>query len=165
MEPVEHTAQRTTHGPVIQRSSSDERRAGLGDSCPASNSCPPAHSVGGEARPANGTLFRDQTIHDGAGMIVLEVPRLVPRAAKVSISVRVDWSLVIAKAVARLYLIADASHQPLLAVMSLIPDLVPPHLCVDVRLDRTGDVRAVVECGDGTLLQVKRWVEVTGVPT
>ena len=32
VEPVEHTAQRTTHGPVIQRSTSDERRAGLGDS-------------------------------------------------------------------------------------------------------------------------------------
>ena len=164
MEPVEHTAQRATHGSVIQRSTSDERRAGIGDSSSASNSCPPDHSIGGEARTAYGIPFRGRTIHDGTGMIALEVPRLVPRAAKVSIWVRVDWSLVIAKAVARLYLIADANHQPLLAVMSLIPDLVPPHLYVDVRLDGTGEVRAVVECGDGTLLQVKRWVEVTGMP-
>jgi predicted secreted protein len=101
---------------------------------------------------------------DGAGMIALDVPTLVPQEDKVLISVRVDWSLVVAKAVARLYLIADRNCQPLLALMSLIPDLVPPHVSIAVRLEQTGEVRAVVECGDGTLLQVKRWVEVMPPP-
>jgi predicted secreted protein len=106
-------------------------------------------------------LFGARVIDDGAGMIQLDVPHVARRGDDVPLSVEVNWWLVLTKAVARLYLIADGNRNPLLTSVSLIPDLVPPHVCINVRLDGSTDVRAVVECGDGTLLQVRRWVRVT----
>lgn len=103
-------------------------------------------------------LFGARAINDGAGMINLDVPHIVSREAPVPISIQVNWPLVLTKAVACLYLIADGNRDPLLASIPLVPDVVPPHVCVNIRLDDTTDVRAIVECGDGTLLQVKRWV-------
>ena len=97
-------------------------------------------------------------IDDGIGMIKLDVPHFVTREGDVSISVEVNWSLVLAKAVARLYLVADGNRHPLLASIPLIPGVVPPLVCVTARLEDSADVRAIVECGDGTLLQVRRWV-------
>jgi predicted secreted protein len=107
-----------------------------------------------------GRLFGTRIINDGTGMIQLDLPHRVSREADVPLSVQVNWSLVLTKAVVRLYLIADGNRNALLTSVSLIPDLVPPHVCMNVRLDGSTDVRAVVECGDGTLLQVKRWVRV-----
>jgi predicted secreted protein len=111
-----------------------------------------------DSRDAVDRLFRARVINDGTGMIRLDVPHIVTREAQVPVSVQVNWSLVLANAVARLYLVADGNQDRLLACLPLIPDVVPPHLSVNVRLEDTGDVRAVVVCGDGTLLQVKRWV-------
>jgi len=105
--------------------------------------------------------FGARVIDDGAGMIQLNVPHVARRGDDVPLSVEVNWWLVLTKAVARLYLIADGNRDPLLTSVSLIPDLVPPHVCLSVRLDGSTDVRAVVECGDGSLLQVRRWVRVT----
>jgi predicted secreted protein len=107
-----------------------------------------------------GRLFGTRVINDGTGMIHLEMPRVARQGASIPLSVQVNWSLILTKAVARLYLIADGNRNALLTAVSLIPDLVPPHVCLGVRLDRSTDVRAVVECGDGTLLQVRRWVRV-----
>jgi predicted secreted protein len=103
-------------------------------------------------------FFGAKVINDGAGMIQLDVSRIATREKDLAVSVQVNWPLILTKAVARLYLIADGNRDPLLASISLIPDMVPPHVCVNVRLDDSTDVRAVVECGDGTLLQVRRWV-------
>jgi predicted secreted protein len=105
-------------------------------------------------------LFGARVIDDGAGMIQLDVPHVTRRGDDVPLSVEVNWWLVLTKAVARLYLIADGNRNPLLSSVSLIPDLVPPHVRINVRLDGNTDVRAVVECGDGTLLQVRRSVRV-----
>ena len=117
---------------------------------------PGAHAP--DPRDAVDHLFRARTINDGTGMIRLDVPHIVTREAQVPVSVQVNWSLVLANAVARLYLVADGNRERLLACLPLIPDVVPPHLLINVRLEDTGDVRAVVECGDGALLEVKRWV-------
>ena len=163
MESVENTAPLALCGWLRPESAADEPRAELAHARSSGNGSPPVRAAGEDARPLAG-LFADQAIIDGAGMIALDVTMLVPHEDKVLISVRVDWSLVVAKAVVRLYLIADRNRQPLLALMSLIPDLVPPHVSVAVRLEHSGEVRAVVECGDGTLLQVKRWVEVLPPP-
>jgi predicted secreted protein len=107
---------------------------------------------------AAGHLFSARVIDDGAGMIKLDVPHFVTREGRVPVSIEVNWGLVLAKAVACLYVVADGNREPLLACIPLIPGVVPPHVCVSVRLDDSGDVRAIVECGDGTLLQVRRWV-------
>ncbi len=97
-------------------------------------------------------------INDGEGLIKLRVPCYVEATCRLRVSVEVSWPMVLAKAVARLYLIADGNRDPLLARVSLIPDLVPPHVSLDVHLDQSSHVRALVECGDGALLEVSRWV-------
>lgn len=107
-----------------------------------------------------GPIAGDRVINDGTGIIALELPEIVRRGAPATVSVRVNWSVVVAKAIARLYVIADHHREPLLARVSLMPDVVPPHVSVTARLDRSTNVSAVVECGDGTLLQVRRWIRV-----
>lgn len=101
--------------------------------------------------------FAGRVINEGTGVIGLDLPCVVQRGEEVFASVEVNWPVVLAKAVSHLYLFADGNRVPQLARIPLIPDLVPPHVRVKVRLDETGYVRAVVECGDGTLLQVSRW--------
>jgi len=97
-------------------------------------------------------------INDGAGLIKLDVPCFVDATGELPVSVQVSWPMVLAKAVARLYLIADGNENPLRARVSLIPDLVPPHVSLTTRLEQSSLVRALVECGDGQLLEVSRWV-------
>src|SRR5262245_11242013 len=97
-------------------------------------------------------------INDGAGLIRLDVPCFVAPTGELAVSVQVSWPMVLAKAVARLYLIADGNRKPLLARVSLIPDLVPPHVSLTTHLEQSSLVRALVECGDGELLEVSRWV-------
>jgi predicted secreted protein len=103
-------------------------------------------------------LFCGQAINDGGGMIKLELPHIVERGVRTLASIEVNWPMVLANAVARLYVIADFNAVPLLAKITLPPDIVPPHLAIEVRLEVATHVRAVVQCGNGTLLQVKRWV-------
>lgn len=103
-------------------------------------------------------LFRDQAVYDGAGMIKLELPHIVEGGAPTLVSVAVNWPMVLANAFAHLYLIADRNAVPLLARITLLPDIVPPHLSLEVRLEAATHVRALVQCGNGTALQVKRWV-------
>lgn len=106
-------------------------------------------------------LFGGHAVHDGAGMIKLELPPIVERGAPTPVSVAVNWPIVLANAVARLYLIADFNAAPLLAKIRLLPDIIPPHLDFEVRFEEPTHLRALVQCGDGTVLQVRRWVRVT----
>jgi len=117
-----------------------------------------ATAVWTDASPTLRRLFSPRVVNDGTGMIQLDVPHIVMRDAESPVSVQVNWGLVLANAVARLHLIADGNKDPLLASIPLMPDMVPPHVYVNVRLDDSADVHAVVECGDGTLLAVRRWV-------
>ncbi len=110
-------------------------------------------------------LFCGQAINDGGGMIKLELPHIVEWGVQTLVSIEVNWPMVLANAVARLYLIADLNTVPLLAKITLLPDIVPPHLVMEVRLDAATHVRAVVQCGNGTVLQVKRWVWVIPPPS
>jgi predicted secreted protein len=121
---------------------------------------PPVGGTEDDDFAAEAVTARDlsSAIDDGIGMIKLDVPHFVTGEGLVSISVEVNWSLVLAKAVARLFLVADGNGHPLLASISLVPGVVPPLVCVTARLEDSADVRAIVECGDGTLLQVRRWV-------
>jgi len=105
-------------------------------------------------------FFAGRVINDGAGLITLEAPEAISYGQPLSLSVRVNWSLVVAKAIAHLYVIADGHRDPMLARVALLPDVVPPYVSVTACLERSTDITAVVECGDGTLLQVRRRVRV-----
>jgi predicted secreted protein len=115
------------------------------------------------AVPGPGALrpsFTGRVINDGAGLITLDAPESVSHGRPLSLSVRVNWSLVVAKAIAHLYVIADGQRDPVLARVALLPDVVPPYVSVTACLEHSTDISAVVECGDGTLLQVRRRVRV-----
>ncbi len=118
----------------------------------------PVPSTDDELPVALAGLFRGQAVYDGAGMIKLELPHIVEGGAPILVSVAVNWPMVLADAFAHLYLIADRNAVPLLAKFTLLPDIVPPHLSLEVRLDVATHVRVLVQCGNGTALQVKRWV-------
>lgn len=118
----------------------------------------PGHLADDELPASLAGLFRGKAVYDGAGMIKLVLPHIVEAGAPTLVSVAVNWPMVLANAVARLYLIADLNAEPLLAQITLPPDIVPPHLSLEVRLEAATHVRALVQCGDGTALQVKRWV-------
>ena len=105
-------------------------------------------------------LFPGRVINEGGGLIAFETPAMVAPGRPVSLSVRVNWSLVLTKAIAHLYVIADRPRDPVLARVALLPDVVPPHVSVTCRLDRSTDISAVVECGDGTVLYLQRRVRV-----
>lgn len=126
--------------------------------------CGPAHRPTAQVGPGTPAesdgprMFGSRFVNDGTGMIKLDSACIVERDVHLAVSVEVNWPMVLAKAVARLYLVADANCEPVLARVLLIPDIVPPHVAVNVRLEDSGYLRAIVECGDGSLLQVKRWV-------
>lgn len=124
----------------------------------ASRAGRPGHPADDELPVTLAGLFRGKAIYDGAGMIKLELPHIVEAGAPTLVSVAVNWPMVLANAVARLYLIADLNAVPLLAQITLPPDIVPPHLSFEIRLEAATHVRALVQCGDGTALQVQRWV-------
>lgn len=118
----------------------------------------PSPAADDQVPMALGRLFRGQAINDGGGMIKLEVPHIVEWGVRTLVSVEVNWPMVLANAVARLYVIADLNAVPLLAKITLLPDIIPPHVTIEARLEAATHVRAVVQCGNGTLLQVKQWV-------
>jgi len=103
-------------------------------------------------------LICAEAIDAGDGMIQLDVPHLVTRDMNVHVSVLVDRHLATTRAVTRLHLIADANQDPLLASVQLAPDMAAHHVRAEVRLDAPTDVRAVLECADGALMQTSRWV-------
>ncbi|HEV8440854.1 MAG TPA: thiosulfate oxidation carrier protein SoxY [Methylomirabilota bacterium] len=151
----EWIARRNAWGALGSRTAVEESAWGVVDERPRAS-----QSAAGwrDAGDAVSRLFGGRVINDGSGLIRLDVPHIVTREVQVPVSVQVNWALVMANAVARLYLLADANREPVLACVPLIPDVVPPHFYVNVRLEDATDVRAVIECGDGTLLQVSRWV-------
>ena len=147
----------------MRASDMTERDHRLAGASPGSPRCH-GRSADDEVPVTLAGLFGGHAVHDGAGMIKLELPHIVERGAAMLVSVAVNWSMVLANAVARLYLIADLNAVPLLAKITLLPDIVPPHLAFEVRLEAATHLRALVQWGDGTVLQVKRWVWVTPLP-
>jgi sulfur-oxidizing protein SoxY len=63
--------------------------------------------------------------------------------------------------VRHVYVVADKNRIPIITRISLAPESGQASVATSVRLGETGDVRAIVEQSDGTLLQVKREVKVT----
>jgi predicted secreted protein len=110
------------------------------------------------ARDVTSRMFPGRTINDGTGMIKLEAASMTEADGRLAAAVEVNWPMILANAVARLYLVADGNRPPLLARVLLLPDIVPPHVSLDLRIDGSGYLRAIVECGDGALLEVKRWI-------
>jgi sulfur-oxidizing protein SoxY len=124
---------------------------------------PAAPALGAQESVQDGLkrLFGTRPIKDGAGVVKLEIPLIAENGAVVPVTVDVTSPMTPANHVKHVYVVADKNRIPIITRASLAPESGQASVATSVRLGETGDVRAIVEQSDGTLLQVKREVKVT----
>src|SRR5262245_23034238 len=130
----------------------------LGRPAPAS-----AQSLGGQetVQDALKRLFGTRDIKDGGGTVKLDVPLIAENGSVVPVAVEVTSPMTPGSYVKHVYVVADKNRIPVITRVTLAPESGQAAVATSVRLGETGDVRAIVEQSDGTLLQVKREVKVT----
>ncbi len=106
-------------------------------------------------------VFGGRAMKDGSGLIKLEIPLIAENGSVVPVSVEVSSPMTPTNYVKHIYIVADKNRIPIVTRASLAPEAGQAYVGANIRLGETGDVRAVVEQSDGTLLQVKREVKVT----
>jgi sulfur-oxidizing protein SoxY len=106
-------------------------------------------------------VFGGRPIKDGSSSIKLEIPLIAENGAVVPVTVEVSSPMTPTNYVKHIYVVADKNRIPVVTRMALAPEAGQAFLGANIRLGETGDVRAIVEQSDGTLLQVKREVKVT----
>lgn len=106
-------------------------------------------------------LFGGRPIKDGSAIIKLDIPVIAENGAVVPVSVEVNSPMTAANHVKHVYLVADKNRIPIVTRVAFTPEAGPAYMGANIRLGETGDVRAIVEQSDGTLLQTKREVRVT----
>jgi len=106
-------------------------------------------------------LFGGKAIKDGSAAIKLDVPLIAENGAVVPVSVSVESPMTPASYVKHIYVVADKNRIPVVTRVTLAPEAGRAFVGANIRLGESGDVRAIVEQSDGTLLQVKREVKVT----
>ena len=122
-----------------------------------------AQALGGQesVQDALKRLFGSRPLKDGAGVVKLEIPLIAENGAVVPVGVDVTSPMTPANYVKHVYVVADKNRIPIITRISLAPESGQASVATSVRLGETGDVRAIVEQSDGSLLQVKREVKVT----
>ena len=106
-------------------------------------------------------LFGTRPIKDGSALVKLEIPLIAENGAVVPVAVEVNSPMTPTSHVKHIYVVADKNRIPVVSKITLTPEAGQAYVGENVRLGETGDVRAIVEQSDGTLLQVKREVKVT----
>jgi len=106
-------------------------------------------------------VFGGKAMKDGSGMVKLDIPLIAENGAVVPVSVEVNAPMTSQSYVKHIYVVADKNRIPIVTRVALTPESGQAYMGANIRLGETGDVRAIVEQSDGTLLQVKREVKVT----
>lgn len=106
-------------------------------------------------------LFGDRPIKDGEALVKVDFPPIAENGSVVPISVTVDSPMTPASYVKNIYIVADKNRIPFVTRVTLAPEAGRAFMGANIRLGETGDLRAIVEQSDGTLLAVKREVKVT----
>ena len=106
-------------------------------------------------------LFGGRPIKDGSSVIKMDLPLIAENGAVVPITVEVQSPMTPTSYVKRIYIISDHNRRPMNARFSLTPEMGAASIGANLRLNETGDVRAIAELNDGTLLMAKREVKVT----
>jgi sulfur-oxidizing protein SoxY len=118
----------------------------------------------GQNEPVDAALkrvFGGRAMKDGGGMVKLDIPLIAENGAVVPVSVEVNAPMTPQSYVKHIYVVADKNRIPIVTRVALTPESGQAYMGANIRLGETGDVRAIVEQSDGTLLQVKREVKVT----
>ena len=106
-------------------------------------------------------LFGTRPMKDGGALVKLDIPLIAENGAVVPVSVEVQSPMTPQNHVKDIYVVADKNRIPVVTHVALAPEAGQAFMGANIRLGETGDVRAIVEQSDGTLLQVKREVKVT----
>jgi len=106
-------------------------------------------------------LFGDRPIKDGEALVKVDFPPIAENGSVVPISVTVDSPMTPASYVKNIYIVADRNRIPFVTRVTLAPEAGRAFMGANIRLGETGDLRAIAEQSDGTLLMVKREVKVT----
>lgn len=106
-------------------------------------------------------VFGSKPMKDGSGIVKLDIPLIAENGAVVPVGVDVASPMTPANHVRHIYIVADKNRIPIVTRVALAPEAGQASVGANIRLGETGDVRAIVEQSDGTLLQVKREVKVT----
>ena len=106
-------------------------------------------------------LFGGKTIKDGSAVIKLDIPLIAENGSVVPVAVSVDSPMTASSYVKHIYIVADKNRIPVVTRVTLAPEAGKASVGANIRLGETGEVRAIVEQSDGTLLQVARDVKVT----
>ena len=106
-------------------------------------------------------VFGGRAMKDGAGAIKLDIPLIAENGAVVPVAVEVNAPMTPQSYVKHIYVVADKNRIPIVTRVALTPESGQAYMGANIRLGETGDVRAIVEQSDGTLLQLKREVKVT----
>jgi sulfur-oxidizing protein SoxY len=106
-------------------------------------------------------VFGGRPMKDGSGVIRFDIPAIAENGALVQTAVTVESPMTAASHVKHVWIVADKNRIPVVFRATLSPEAGRAYVGVTIRLGETGDVRAIVEQSDGTLLQVKREVKVT----
>lgn len=104
-------------------------------------------------------LFGGRPIKDGSAMIKLELPLIAENGAVVPLAVEVTPPA--PGHVKTIYVISDKNRRPMNARFNFSPGVVQPAVGTNIRLNETGDVRAIAELSDGTLYMARREIKVT----
>lgn len=106
-------------------------------------------------------VFGGRPMRDGGRTIKLDIPLIAENGAVVPVSVEVNAPMTPQSYVKHIYVVADKNRIPIVARAVLTPESGQAYMGANIRLGETGDVRAIVEQSDGTLMQVRREVKVT----
>lgn len=106
-------------------------------------------------------LFGTRPIKDGSGIIKLDIPLIAENGAVVPVTVEAQSPMTPQNHVKHIYVIAEKNRIPVVTHVALAPEAGQAFMGANIRLGETGDVRAIIEQSDGTLLAVKREVKVT----
>jgi sulfur-oxidizing protein SoxY len=106
-------------------------------------------------------LFGGKTIKDGSAVIKFDIPLIAENGSVVPVAVNVDSPMTPSSYVKHIYVVADKNRIPVVTRVTLSPEAGKASVGANIRLGETGEVRAIVEQSDGTLLQVAREVKVT----
>ncbi|MDX1486940.1 MAG: thiosulfate oxidation carrier protein SoxY [Acidiferrobacterales bacterium] len=106
-------------------------------------------------------LFGNRTLNAAGNKIKLDLPLIAENGAVVPIKIDANLPMAANNYVKSIYIIADKNRRPLNARVNFTPDAGKAYFAANIRLGKSGNVRAIAEMSDGTLYQAIQDVKVT----
>jgi len=107
-------------------------------------------------------IFKNRSIHDGSGVIAIEMPSRAEDAAIVPVTLRSRLSPDDSRRMLAITLVIDQNPAPMAARFELGPDANVTEISTRVRVNNYTDVHAVAELSDGQLYVAKTYVKASG---